>query len=46
MKYEICVVNLRMLQTDKDKLINTSFAAFPQLLLSFKRLLIINNIQT
>jgi len=42
MKSEICVVNLLMLT--EDIVINTSFAAFPQLFMSYKRLLIINYI--
>jgi hypothetical protein len=43
MKYGICIVNLQMLHI--DGLINTSFAAFPRLLLSYQCLLIINHIQ-
>lgn len=44
MKYKICVVNLQMFH--EDSVINTSFAAFPQLFMSYKRLLNINYIQT
>jgi hypothetical protein len=44
MKCKICVVNLQMLS--EDSLINTSFAAFPQLFMSLQCILIINNIQT
>jgi hypothetical protein len=36
MKCEICVVNLHMFS--EGTVINTSFAAFPQLLMSFNRL--------
>jgi hypothetical protein len=42
MKSEICVVNLHMFP--EDLVINTSFAAFPQLFMSYKRSLIINYI--
>ena len=42
MKYKICVVNLHMFP--EDIVINTSFAAFPQLFMSNKRLLFINYI--
>ena len=42
MKCKICVVNLHMFS--EDQVINTSFAAFPQLFMSCKRLLIINYI--